>query len=40
MDLALTFAGDVVRTDEPDHIDVLPDGQVRLVGSVTGRIDD
>ena len=40
VDLALTFVGDVAGTTEPDRILVLPDGTVRLVGSVTGRVSD
>ena len=40
VDLALTFAGDVAGSTDPDRIDVLPEGKVRLVGSVTGRVDD
>jgi hypothetical protein len=40
VDLALTFVGDVAGSTDPDRIDVLPEGKVRLVGSVTGRVDD
>jgi hypothetical protein len=40
VDLALTFVGEVTGSTDPDRIDVLPDGKVRLVGSVTGRVDD
>jgi hypothetical protein len=35
VDLALTFVGNVVGSTDPDRIDVLPEGKVRLVGSVT-----
>ena len=38
--LALTFAGDVAETTEPDQVDVLPEGKVRLVGSVVGQVRD
>lgn len=34
--IALTFVGDVVPTTEPDQVDVLSDGRVSIVGTVTG----
>jgi hypothetical protein len=40
VDLELTFVGDVAGSTKPDRIDVLPDGNVRLVGSVNGQADD
>jgi hypothetical protein len=40
VELALTFSGDVAATTEPDRIDVLPGGKVRLTGSVAGRVKD
>ena len=40
VELELTFSGDVVASAEPDRIDVLPDGEVRITGSVAGRVKD
>ena len=40
VELELTFSGDVVASAEPDRIDVLPGGEVRITGSVAGRVKD
>jgi hypothetical protein len=40
VELELTFSGDVAASAEPDRIDVLPDGKVRITGSVAGRVKD
>ena len=40
VELELTFSGDVAASAEPDRIDVLPDGEVRITGSVAGRVKD
>jgi hypothetical protein len=38
VDVELTFVGDTAPASEPDHIDVLGDGQVSIVGSVVGPV--
>jgi hypothetical protein len=40
VELELTFSGDVAASAEPDRIDVLPDGKVRITGSAAGRVKD
>jgi hypothetical protein len=40
VDLELTFTGEVAASTEPDRIDILPGGKVRLTGSRAGRVKD
>lgn len=40
MELQLTFRGDVAPADEPDSVHVPDDGKVRVIGTVTGPVND
>jgi len=39
-ELLLTFSGDVAAATEPDSIDVLDEGRVKVIGTTVGRTDD
>jgi hypothetical protein len=39
-ELLLTFRGDLAATTEPDSIEVLDEGRVKVIGTAVGRTDD
>lgn len=39
-ELLLTFSGDLAAATEPDSIDVLDEGRVKVIGTAVGRTDD